>query len=245
MDDTDMTIIGDPAQQADFWQLQVENDNCAVTAEMSLINQFGHDLSQEEAMYISSSHGWYQPGNGTSADYVGNLMQVFGIDVNRVENGTIEGLASELRQGHGVIVGVRSDQLWEGSSAQEFWNDIKSFCGLDNSQFSPADHAVVVTGIDTTDPSNPMVILNDSGDPNGQAHPYPLERFLDAWQNSDFTYTATTEPLPTTSDNLFDLPVWDFLAGLFTGSSSALAGQRDDASSPSSFFSDTNNIALL
>lgn len=253
----DDMIIGNPAEQADFWQLQVANDNCAVTAEMSILNQFGIHLNQEDAMYISSSHGWYHPGGGTSPTDIGNLMDLYGVPNHTVMNANLSDLATELQQGHGVIVGVRSDQLWEQGSQAELWNFFKDKCGLDTPEFSPADHAVVVTGIDVSDPEHPMVIINDSGEPNGQAHPYPLDRFMDAWENSDFYYTATDAAMPRDSDYinaLQSLPFWKTFAQAAAGTYTYLntgdvittiatteaAGQLVDV-----FFSDPNNIAML
>lgn len=189
-------IIGTPDIQAGSWELQMQPDNCAVVAEMSLINQFGIGLTQEQADYISSSNGWYHPGGGTSPADIGNMMDMYGIPNHSVQNATLDDLARELQAGHGVIVGLDSDQLWD----QGPLNDLKiALCkglGLDSSQFMPADHAVVVTGIDASDPNNPMVILNDSGTPDGQAIHYPLDKFMDAWENSDFYYTSTDIPLP-------------------------------------------------
>ena len=88
-----------------------------------------------------------------------------------------------------------------GDLASSVFTDLKNFIlektGLDSSDFTPADHAIVVTGIDFSDASNPMVLINDSGEPNGQGHPYPLARFVEAWENSNFYYTATDTPLPS------------------------------------------------
>ncbi|MBQ8015501.1 MAG: hypothetical protein IJ264_04865, partial [Clostridia bacterium] len=47
-----------------------------------------------------------------------------------------------------------------------------------------ADHAVQVIGIDYSDPDNPMVILNDSGHPDGCGEMVPLDDFVDAWEDS-------------------------------------------------------------
>ncbi|WPX40845.1 hypothetical protein QET93_001850 [Akkermansia sp. N21116] len=178
-------IIGTPDLQADAWQFQTQPDSCAVVAEMSLINQFGYGLDQDQACYISFSNGWYQPGAGTSLSDIGNMMDMYHIPNHSVQNATLGDLARELQAGHGIIVGIDSDQLWD----QGPLNDLKiALCkglGLDSSQFMPADHAVVVTGIDASDPNNPMVILNDSGSPDGQAIHYPLDKFMDAWENSD------------------------------------------------------------
>ena len=157
-------FIGDPASQMDDWIFQNAPDNCAVAAETSIINQFmGHHLSLDDASYVSAAHGWYQPGMGTAPSEIGNLMDLSGIPNHSVMGGTIEQLALELQEGHGVIVGVNSSELWD----QGILNDIKQFfCeafGYDTVDFNPADHAVTVTGIDVSDPDNPMVIINDSG----------------------------------------------------------------------------------
>jgi len=194
MDDNEY-FIGNPGSQMEHWIQQNGPDNCAVAAETSIINQFiDNDLSIDDAGYISASNGWWQPGSGTNPDEIGNLMDVYGIENHTVMNASVEQLANELQNGHGVIVGVNSEELWD----EGILNDIKQFFykafGLDN--VDPADHAVVVTGIDVSNPENPMVIINDSGTPNGAAARYPLNDFVGAWGNSGFNYTATNSPIP-------------------------------------------------
>jgi len=212
-------FIGDPASQMDDWIFQNEIDNCAVAAETSIINQFfGEQLSLDDASYISASQGWYEPGMGTDPSEIGNLMDLNGIPNHTVIGATMQELAFELQQGHGVIVGVNSSELWD----QGILNDIKQFfCeafGYDTAEFNPADHAVTVTGIDMSDPEHPMVIINDSGMPNGAAVKYPLDQFQDAWENSNFQYTATDVPIPNSpydSPTELGFDVGDFL-GLAT-----------------------------
>jgi hypothetical protein len=188
-------FIGNPAAQMDDWIYQNQPDNCAVAAELSIIQQFvGNEMSLDEASYISASNGWYDPGFGTSPDEIGNLMDLHGIPNHSVIGATPEQLIMELDQGNAVIVGVNADELWD----QGILNDIKQFFldafGLDNA--NPANHAVTITGVDLSDPSQPMVIINDSGTPNGAAVKYPLDQFVDAWENSGFYYTATDVPIP-------------------------------------------------
>lgn len=215
-------FIGNPAAQMDDWIHQNSIDNCAVAAETSLINQFiGDHLSLDDATYISASHGWYEQGGGTMPDEIGNLMDLNGIPNHSVIDGTMDQLAYELQQGHGIIVGVNTDELWD----EGILNNIKQFFldafGLDN--VNPANHAVTVTGIDISDPDHPMVIINDSGTPNGAAVKYPLDQFQDAWENSGFYYTATDVPIPDSpygslTDQGFD--VGDYLGlatTIFTG----------------------------
>lgn len=176
--------------------LQIAPDNCAVEAERCIINQFlDKDLTQEDAMYISHSNGWYQPGSGTSMSDVGNMMNQFGIPNHSVDNASVADLASELQQGHAVIVGVDSQELWDSGVMADLKQWLSETFGVDFGD-AGANHAVTVTGIDVSDPANPQVILNDSGDPNGAAKPYPMDKFLAAWEDSGFHYTATDVSLP-------------------------------------------------
>ena len=60
--------------------------------------------------------------------------------------------------------------------------------GEDSNIFSPADsanHAVEVIGIDYSNPEEPMVILNDSGSPNGCGEMVAMDVFEDAWAAGD------------------------------------------------------------
>jgi len=213
----DDCFIGDPAAQMDDWIYQDSPDNCAVAAETSLINQFiPDDLSLDEAGYISSSNGWWQPGMGTNPDEIGNLMDIYGIENHTVTGASVEQLVGELEQGNGVIVGVNSAELWD----EGILNTIKQFYldAFDLDNLNLADHAVVVTGIDLSNPDQPMVVMNDSGTPGGAAATYPLDQFMDAWENSGFYYTATDSPIPDSphpAPSSLDFDLGDFL-GLTT-----------------------------
>lgn len=190
-DDTDNFVFGDPQDQSDFWELQNQPDNCAVASELSIMHQFGINLTQDQANYISAENGWYHPGGGTTPDDVGNMMTMYNIPNHTRVNATAADLARELQQGHGVIVGVNNEDLYDYGPLQNLFNAVKDDLG-----FSSANHAVVVTGIDASDPEHPMVVLNDPGHPDGQGATYPLDQFMDAWQNSDFYYTATDQAIP-------------------------------------------------
>ncbi len=211
----DDDMIGNPDVQADFCETQIWDDNCAVVAETSIINQFHPDLNldQETAAYISATNGWYQPGGGTSPDVIGNMMDSFGISSHTNTNATASDLAWELQQGHGIIVGVNSSELWETGPFAEIKHEICKAFGLDNQIWNPADHAVTVTGIDKSDPENPMVVINDSGVPDGAGVEYPLDKFIDAWENGGCYYVATDDPLPSMANVGSELEsFWDHLS---------------------------------
>lgn len=191
IDYSENLIFGHPQDQSDYWELQNQPDNCAVMSELSIMHQFGVDLTQDQANYISAEHGWYHPGGGTTPDDIGNMMSLYNIPNHTRVNATAADLARELQQGHGVIVGVNNEDLYDYGPIRNLFNAIKDDLGI-----SSANHAVVVTGIDASDPEHPMVILNDPGHPGGQGAAYPLDQFMDAWQNSDFYYTATDQAIP-------------------------------------------------
>lgn len=210
-------------------ELQIMPDNCAVEAERSIVNLFiDTPLTQQDAMYISASNGWYHPGDGTAPADVGGMMDLYGIPNHTVMNANVADLARELAQGHGVIVSVDSQELWDRGPLAELKQWLSSTFGIDFGN-TGADHAVVVTGIDVTDPSNPMVIINDSGVPGGQGQPYPMDKFLQSWEDSNCYYTATDIPLPAENlagaqgDVLVDI-VGDFVGGFTGGMIAGLVG---------------------
>ena len=207
-----MHYIGDPEHQTPDWQFQEHPDNCAVAAQASIINQFhpDHPLTIDDADYIAFANGWYHPGGGTAPEDVGKLFDVFDIPHHQVDHASLDQLVSELQAGHRIIVGVNSAELWNEGPLSEFWNWLIKEFGLDTAHFNPADHAVCVTGINVSDPAHPTVVLNDSGTPDGAGIEYPLDRFMDAWQNSDFHYIATNAAPP-------DGVVPDFDLGTFLG----------------------------
>lgn len=202
-----MHYIGDPDAQTGYWQHQDLHDNCAVVAQTSIINQYlDHPISQEEATYVAYTNGWYNPGSGTPAEDVGNLFSAYDIPHHSVDHASAFDLASELQQGHRVVVGVNSSELWEEHGPMhDLWNWIIEAFGFNPAQFNPADHAISVTGIDRSDPLHPKVIINDSGVPDGAGKAYPLDQFMEAWKGSDFHYVATNDAPHGTHELPFDL----------------------------------------
>lgn len=160
-------------------------DTCAIRSQELILRDFGIDVSQEELINISTNKGWYVEGGGTQPSDVGNLLDLYGVETNRIENGNIFSLTSELAQGHRVIIGVDSGELWNPGWFEEM-TDL--FGGA-------PDHALIVAGLDTTDPEHMTVQLMDPG--TGHiAKAYPLEQFMDAWADSNCMMVSTVEPAP-------------------------------------------------
>lgn len=162
-------------------------DSCAIKSQQIILNEFGIDVNEDQLVQFSYEQGWYHAdGTGTSAEDVGNLLESANIPVTRQDDANVFNLMSELSQGHKVIVGVDSEELW----GNKFMAWMKDFFMGDT-----PDHALVVAGIDTRDPDNVMVIVDDPG--SGEYHKaYPLDQFMDAWSDAQCYMISTDIPVP-------------------------------------------------
>lgn len=123
---TDIKIDINPYQQA-------YSDTCAIKSQQLILNEFGIPCSEDDLVRYSAEHGWY---NGTSMEDVGNLLEDAGIPCTRQCDANVFNLVKELSQGHKVIVGVDSNELW-GNRFVEWLNDF--FLG------ETPDHALLRT----------------------------------------------------------------------------------------------------
>lgn len=179
-------IIGNPVNPYQ----QAYDDTCAIKSQQLILNEFGIPVTEDQLVQYSIERGWYN-GNGTQMPDVGKLIADAGIPCTQHTGANRYDLTNELIQGHKVIVGVDSGELWD-NRILGFLKDI--FMG------DTPDHALIVAGIDNTDPQNPMVILTDPG--TGQpAQPYPLDQFMDAWSDSGYFMVTTDVPTPAAMDN--------------------------------------------
>jgi hypothetical protein len=183
-------VFGTPGQDAAFWEgRQSYPDDCAVKCQQFVLGQFtGHHVDEGALVREAAEHGWYTPGGGTRPEDVGKLLELHGVAVHRYEHADQFHLAQELAQGHKVIVGVEAARLWEPNPVLDHLRDALGLPGH-------ADHAVVVSGIDTSDPRHVLVAVSDPGTGQPLAV-YPMEQFLDAWRGSDFFLVATRDPAP-------------------------------------------------
>ena len=182
-------LFGDPSRDSAQWPgQQGYADTCTIRCQEFILEQFtGVPFDETALVQEARDAGWYEPGRGTAPQDVGNLLEVHGIPVNRYEAATIFDLAHELAQGHKVIVGVDAGELWQQHAVLESIADQLGISG--------ADHAVVVSGVDTTDPDDVQVIVSDPGTGEAAAT-YPLAQFVDAWRDSGCFMVATQDPAP-------------------------------------------------
>ena len=159
-------------------------DTCAIKSQQLILEKYGVMVSQEELIDIATKNGWYSSGSGTPMNCVGNLLDHYGVPSTSIVGANVNNIVAELAQGHQIIVGLDAGELHNNN----IWETLKDFF----IGHTP-NHALIVAGIDTTDPNNEYVILKDPGT-GDVAKPYPLDKFLDAWKDADCFMVTTHDP---------------------------------------------------
>lgn len=181
-------------------------DTCAFQSQALILREYGFNVTQEDLVEVAKAQGWYVDGYGTPADKVGKLLEYYGVDTSITEGNNIFNLANELAQNHHVLVTVDSGELWAPGMGEKL-EDL-----LIREQ---ADHALLVVGIDTSNPSDVKVIVTDPGNGNTQ-YAYSEKQFMEAWKDSNCFMASTNEspeefiahteysPMPTFADIPYD-----------------------------------------
>jgi len=191
-------VLGRVEDGHQFGGAQEGEDTCCIRCEEFVLELFtGQDFDEAELLEEARENGWHQPG-GSAVEDVGNLLDYHGVATKRYIHASIFNLASELSQGHKVIIGVNSDELWNAHPVLQHMHHSLG-----------ADHTVVVSGIDTTDPEHVTVIVSDPGTGEAAAR-YPLETFVSAWEDSEFFMVATRDPVPAWAPEMAN---FDYEAG--------------------------------
>ncbi len=174
-----------------LWHHQHHDDTCAIVCQEFILESVtGLNYSENELMREAYENGWYTPGGGTPMEHVGDLLSAHGISIERGVDHSISDLETKLHEGEKVIVGVNAEDVWyphTPSLLESLLTDIGFMPG------QQADHAVQVVSIDRTNPSNPIVLLNDSGTPDGAGERVPLSTFEHAWSASDHFMVTTLQ----------------------------------------------------
>ncbi|OBK28973.1 hypothetical protein A5634_19420 [Mycobacterium asiaticum] len=198
------TMYGDPTAVAKYWRHQ-NYDDCAIMSSADVVGQITGKLPSERSIIKvaqstpSASHPgsiYVKPadkndpnsGMGTDPDDLPTLLAHYGIHATNTDADTagktgvatgIEALERYLGGGHAVIIALNAEMIW---------NQPIENTGRDGQP--RADHAVVVTGVDT---ANGVVHLNDSGNTKGKDEQIPMELFLRAWATSHNFMSVTQE----------------------------------------------------
>ncbi len=213
------TIHGKPAENVVFDPsvYQYYDDTCAIQSQHLILQQYGIDVTQEEMIEVAKENGWYAEGHGTPMGMIGKLLEYYGVDISGTYGNNIFNLSNELAQGHQVIVSVDEYELVYPDETKD-WDELYG---------EEANHALVVVGIDTSDPDNVQVIVTDPGTGNRQMA-YPAEQFINAWKDSE-CFMVTTNDVPTVAP-LYPYTPIDVFGGIPTETLHRLSGMDIDVS---------------
>lgn len=186
-DATRARMYGDPAAAAPYWAQQ-SLDDCGLMAAADVIGQLTQRVVSEQEI-IAVAHRMpsrvhrgpvYTPptdvndvnhtGQGIEPADLPVLLARYGISAALVNGGGLDALEDYLAGGHKVIAGVNAELIW-GIPVET----------KDNTGNPAADHAVVVTGVDT---ASGKVHLNDSAVPQGRDETIAIELFAKSWATS-------------------------------------------------------------
>ena len=176
-------VVGDPGKSMEVWACQGNTNRCALYSQMFIIEEYtGQDIDIEDFADIAEANGWFTEDGGTPVVHVSKMLEYYGMDTETTYDNDLSDIADALNNGEKVIVGVDADEYWLGEN---------------DTVYTPndgANHAIEVIGIDYSDPDNPMVIINDSGNPNGCGDMIPYQTFMDAWQDSECIMVVCSGP---------------------------------------------------
>lgn len=192
------TLYGESAHNivSDYVR-QNYSDTCAIKSQQLILEEFGIEISEDQLREEAIAHGWYTPGEGTSMEDVGKLLELHGVQCHQYVNGNVFNLVNELAQGHKVIMGVDSGELWNYGFIEHM--EDRHIGG------ERADHALIVSGINTSDPNDIKVIITDPGT-GDLCKEYSLSQFIDAANDSQFFMVTTDTPQPNVFDGIgYDL----------------------------------------
>ncbi|MEE2854563.1 MAG: C39 family peptidase [Actinomycetota bacterium] len=167
-------MYGNPQAAAPYWRYQIGED-CGLMAVADVVGQVtGKEPSQVgielRGVFTRSEahHGGVYFFDGTSPQDMVLLLSKYGVQSQLTTGNTLQGMEQDLAAGRKVIAAINAETIWNYPQGK--------------GQRTNADHAVVVTGVDTR---NNVVHLNDSGTPNGRDELIPLATFTRAWATSN------------------------------------------------------------
>lgn len=167
-------VSGNPQDAMEEWEYQGDTGRCALYAQKFVIEELTDtEIDMEGLARLAEENGWFSEDGGTPLLNMDKVLDYYGIENDMSFHNEITDIEECLESGGKIIVAVDADEIWYGEQ-----DDL----------FTPGDganHAVEVIGIDRTNPDDTMVILNDSGNPNGCGELVPLETFLDAWEDGN------------------------------------------------------------
>lgn len=157
--------IHDTGEAAKEWHLQKYNDTCAIVSQQFILNEYTKVIETEEEMrFAAMNHGWYVPGEGTSGEDIGNLLELYGVHTTTKWAASFDDILQASRKGERMIVTVNDLAL------STEYSDYYPLCS--------SNHAIEIV---TVDEAKQKVIVNDPGVEDGRMKEISYDNFMDAW----------------------------------------------------------------
>ncbi|OJF13485.1 cysteine peptidase family C39 domain-containing protein [Couchioplanes caeruleus] len=160
-------LVGDPAGDAAHWFEQAANGYCVPSSIAQIVSEYSGSHHADESAFVARANALHLftigpdgvPSMGIDGAHA--LLEDAGVPAD-IEIGIgVDTLVGYLAEGRRVMLAVDSDEIWYGREDE-----------------AAADHAVVLTGVDTT---RGVAILSDPGTPDGNMLEVPLDVLADAW----------------------------------------------------------------
>lgn len=143
---------------------------CAVRCEGYALRTLGIDVSDQQLQKEAERQGVLET-DGTALYSIGQLSAKYGLFVSRKYDCTINDITKSLKHGDIIIAVIDNTELFQ--RPEESKRDDQLYGEIPN-------HAIIIKSINAD--QNSITLLNP-GDSNDE-HLYPLDRFVDAWNDS-------------------------------------------------------------
>ena len=184
---TEMAYQEDIARSSVFARSMIEYDeyalaaasekmDCAIKAQQMVLRNYGIEVSTDELTELAKKQGWFEEGKGSAFDFVGELLNHYGVESVQMRNAGVYHIMHELSQGHKIIVGVDAE-----------------------TDETLAQHVMLVAGIDTTDPDNLKVVVRDPSHPESD-QTYTANEFMARWQHTGCFMVSTKQAAPLSAN---------------------------------------------
>jgi hypothetical protein len=192
-DGREVVVIGDPEGDKAFTHRQGDNllkflGTCGLCSCENVLRSFGLDVNETDMVIFAAQRGLCnidddpRHSGGTTTEWQADILTRHGIAASASYGGSLDDLAGNLEQGHGVIIEVNAGVLWDDA------NDDSG---------GHANHAITVTGV-ARDPSTGEIqgfFINDSG--TGKAAQFVDASVMhEAWEEAGGEAVVTAESRP-------------------------------------------------
>ena len=182
---------------------QPDNHSCGLESQRIILRDYGIDIPFADLEQFAKEAGIYSD-QGTRTIDLGEVLEMAGVGVHKIQGANIYDLINEFAQGHRVIVSLDADELWHNNTMSEklsnWMHDVFGGQG--------GNHALVVAGVEVNpnDTNDIKIVLTDPGAGHLRIE-YPFGQFANAWRDSNCFMVATNEAAPYQYDSEKDMYV--------------------------------------